>query len=242
MLQMIRLFTFILLFAVVLGAGAVTRAGAEETLRGRVAVDLEPVYALAPDVPYPLDAQTVRRRALEEASLFFAAMIYGWDFDYEVGERARGAAEYLDMESRGDIAFGDNRLQVTDARLDGQVFSMWADYRLSGGQIRQVEQWRAGQCRNLQGLGHADLDGAAFSEPGSGSADTWLAEKRAALEDAARAGLRELLRGRERNRPRRAAGRIALAEFPRFYFDRGRWAVSARFRVEITEIEAFAAY
>jgi hypothetical protein len=223
----------ILIFFLGIGAAAAT----QEVLRGQVFVDREPVYALAPDVPYPLDAETVRRRALEEAALFFSAMIYGWEFSYEVGERARGAVEDLDLESRGEIGFGDSRLRVTDARIDGPRFSLWADYRLSDAQKRRVGQWRAGQTRNLQGLGHAPLN-----EPGTGTADTWILEKKAALEDAARAGLRELLRGQERNRPQRAAGRIALAEFPRFYFDRGQWAVAARFRVEVTEIEGFPAY
>jgi hypothetical protein len=146
-------------------------------------------------------------------------------------------AEDFDMESRGAIAFGDNRLHVTDARVDGPRFSMWADYRLSDAQKRRTGQWRAGKTRNLQGLGRADL-----RPPEGGSADGWIAEKREALEDAARSGIRSLLKGRERNRPQRVKGRIALAEFPRFYFAQGQWAVSARFRVEIIEIEAFPAY
>jgi hypothetical protein len=51
-----------------------------------------------------------------------------------------------------------------------------------------------------------------------------------------------MLRGSERNRPKTAQGIIALAEFPRYYLDGGQWAVSARFRVEVTEITGFAVY
>jgi hypothetical protein len=70
----------------------------------------------------------------------------------------------------------------------------------------------------------------------------WLQLKKTALEDAARAALRAMLRGSERNRPKEVIGFISLASFPRYYIDSGRWAASARFRVQITEIIPFAAY
>jgi hypothetical protein len=70
----------------------------------------------------------------------------------------------------------------------------------------------------------------------------WLDIRSAALKDAARAAVREMLRGSERNRPQEASGFISLASFPRFYVDSGQWAASARFRVQINEIIPFAAY
>jgi hypothetical protein len=51
-----------------------------------------------------------------------------------------------------------------------------------------------------------------------------------------------MLQGGERNRPKEVKGLIALAAFPVFGMDSGRWLVSARFRVDITEIIPFAAY
>ena len=66
--------------------------------------------------------------------------------------------------------------------------------------------------------------------------------KNMALEDAARSALRTMLRSSERNRPKEVTGFISLTSFPRFFIDSGRWAASARFRVQITEIIPFAAY
>ena len=88
--------------------------------------------------------------------------------------------------------------------------------------------------RSAQGIGYSP----ASIEEYSG----WLQLKKTALEDAARAALRAMLRSSERNRPKEAAGFISLASFPRYYIESGRWAASARFRVEITEIIPFAAY
>jgi hypothetical protein len=51
-----------------------------------------------------------------------------------------------------------------------------------------------------------------------------------------------MLRGQERNRPKEAHGFISLAAFPSYWIDGGRWAVSARFRVELAGIVPFAAY
>ncbi|GHT73183.1 hypothetical protein FACS1894124_1190 [Spirochaetia bacterium] len=218
---------------------------AQEVLRGRVQIDMEPVYALAEGTAYPLDAGTARRRALEEASLFFSAMIYGWSFTYEIGEQARGTAENFELAPQGTIAFGDAGLFVTDADIHDSRFSVWADYRLSASQKRRVELWRAGGVRNLQAAGHAPLaagpeNTAESDEPAE--MPGWIAMKNAALEDAAKAGIRAMLRSGERNRPKEARGFIALAEFPRYYLEAGQWAVSARFRAEITEIVPFAVY
>jgi len=97
-----------------------------------------------------------------------------------------------------------------------------------------MQVWRSGTVRNAQATGYGPVNLAEY--PG------WLAIKRMALEDAARIALRALLRGSERNRPREVNGFLSLASFPRYYVDSGRWAVSARFRVQVTEIIPFAAY
>jgi hypothetical protein len=230
---------------------------AQEVLRGEVLIDLEPVFTAAEGIPYPhpIDMRTARNWALEEAALFFSAMIYGWSFSYEPGEKARGIDGGFALESRGAVRFGDPGFFATDAEIRDGRLSMRADYRLTGPQKNRAGAWRAGLTRNLQATGYAALDAGA--EPGGAAPDTgeaaagenaegrpvdWIASKRAALEDAAMTGIKAMLRGRERNRPKEARGFIALAEFPRYFMSGGRWAVSARFRVEISEIIPFAAY
>jgi hypothetical protein len=89
--------------------------------------------------------------------------------------------------------------------------------------------------RSAQATGYCPIHGPS---PDSG----WLDIRNAALKDAARAAVRHMLRGSERNRPKEATGFISLASFPRFYVDSGRWAGEARFRVQINEVIPFAAY
>jgi hypothetical protein len=203
-------------------------------LRGEVYVDLEPIYAGHVDSEYPLDIPSAGRRALEEAAMFYSAMIYGWSFLYEPGERARGINENLELEPVGIIQSGDSGLKVTDTEVKDMRLRVWTDYHLSELQQRRLQIWRTGIIRNVQGVGYGP---SALEEyPG------WFAVKKSALEDAARAALRTALRGSERNRPKEVTGLISLASFPRYFIDSGRWAAVARFRVQFNEITPFSAY
>ncbi|MDR2757949.1 MAG: hypothetical protein LBB78_01045 [Spirochaetaceae bacterium] len=208
---------------------------AQEVLRGEVRVDLEPVYARFIDLPYPPDTQSTHRRALEEAAMFYSAMIYGWSFYYDIGEKARGIAEVFELTPAGTIEFGDPGLYATDAKIQDNYLCLYTDYRLNEAQKRRVAMWKSGTVRSAQAIGHGPLGGAV-------EISDWIAIKTTALEDAARAAVRAVLRGAERNRPKEVRGFISLAAFPRYWIDGAQWAVSARFRMEITEIVPFAAY
>ncbi|MCL1959454.1 MAG: hypothetical protein FWF68_07615 [Spirochaetes bacterium] len=203
-------------------------------IRGEVYVDFEQIYAGHVDKEYPLDVPTAGRRALEEAALFYSAMIYGWSFRYDVGEKARQIEEKFELEPVAIIEYGDPSLRVTDTEIKDMRLRVWTDYHLSDAQQRRMQVWRTGMIRNAQGVGYGQSSMEDY--PG------WLAVKKTALEDAARAALRASLKGSERNRPKEVTGFISLASFPRYFIESGRWAVSARFRVQIVEIIPFAVY
>jgi hypothetical protein len=214
---------------------ATTALGSQEPLRGQVWVELEPMPGQYVDEPGEIDLQSIRRRALEEASLFFSRMIYGWSFHYDIGERARNIDEELELTPQGGIIWGDPGLRATDAGLRDNRFYVWADFYPSAVQERRLGIWKTGTVRTAQAIGHGPLGNAV-------EVADWMVIKQAALEDAARAAIRAMLRAGERNRPKAADGFISLAAFPSFYMDAGQWAASGRFRVSITEITPFAAY
>jgi hypothetical protein len=109
------------------------------------------------------------------------------------------------------------------------------DYRPTDAQARRLQMWRTGNIRTAQAIGHGPLGGPL-------EITDWLSIKKKALEDSARAAVRAMLQGSERNRPKEATGFISLESFPAYWMDAGRWAARARFRVEIREIIPFAAY
>jgi hypothetical protein len=213
-----------------------------DVIRGEVWIELEPILGGQVDSEYPLSGDAAAKRALEAAALFFSAMIYGWEFHYDIGEKARQTAEHLELQPLARIPFGDPGLRVTELETRDMRLRLWADYRLSEAQQRKLRSWRAGTIRSAQALGHSPLDPAPAANGAADETPGWLAVRKAALEDAARAALRAMLRGQERNRPKEAAGFISLASFPRYFMDSGRWAADARFHVELREIIPFAAY
>jgi hypothetical protein len=238
----IRLFLFSFLFLPFL-------LSAQDVLRGEVRVELEPIFGAYVDEEYPLDKDAAYRRALQEAAMFFSAQIYGWSFYYDVGERARNIEEKLELTPLGEIRWGDPGLYVTHANFQNREFetttqrlaaflSAWMDYRPTDAQRRRLEMWQKGNIRPTQAIGYSTIGAIRDSaeEP------YWLTIKKNALEDSARAAVRAMLQGSERNRPKEVTGFICLESFPSFYIDSGRQAARARFRVEITEIIPFAAY
>ena len=219
---------------------------AQEVLRGEVKIELMPIYGAYVDEEYPLERETAYRRALEEAALFFSAQIYGWSFHYDVGERARGIAEEFELTPLGEIRWGDPGLKVTHARFENRdfrftshqladVLSVWLDYRPNEAQRRRLEMWKKGYVRTAQAVGYGPLGGPVENSD-------WLIIKKSTLEDSARAAVRAMLQGSERNRPKEVTGFICLQTFPNYWIDAGRWAAQARFRVEITGIVPFAMY
>ena len=210
-------------------------ASAQEVLRGEVKIELEPIYGAFVDVEYPLDTDSAYRRALELAAVFFSAQIYGWSFHYDIGERARGIAEEMELIPLGEIRWGDPGLFVTHARFENQVLSAWMDYSPTDAQRRRLEMWKMGRVRPAQAIGYGPFGGPV-------EISDWLTIRKTALEDSARAAIRAMLQGSEKNRPKEAAGFISLETFPYYWIDAGRWAARARFKVEIKEIIPFAAH
>jgi hypothetical protein len=230
-LNMSRIFVFVLILA----AAPRVFLPAQEVLRGQVWVDLEPMPGQFLDAPYPPETQVLRWRALEEAALFFSAMIYGWSFHYDVGERARNTPEQLELESQGSIVWGDPNLFATDAEIRDNRLYLWTDFRPNEAQRRWLNVWKSGEYRSAQAIGYGPLGGPV-------DVFDWIIIKQTALEDAARSAIRTMLRGSERNRPKAVEGFISLADFPRFWIDAGKWVASGRFKVSVTEIIPFAAY
>jgi len=208
---------------------------AQEVLRGELRIDMEPIHGAYVDEKYPLDKESAYRRALEEAALFFSAQIYGWSFYYDIGERARGIAEEFELTPLGEIRWGDPRLFVTHASFENRILSVWMDYRPTDAQRRRLAIWKMGNIRSAQAIGYGPLGGPV-------EVSDWLTIKKTSLEDSARAAVRAMLQGSERNRPKAATGFISLESFPSYFIDAGRQAAQARFKVEIKEIIPFAVY
>jgi hypothetical protein len=153
-------------------------------------------------------------------------MIYGWEFEYAVGEKARNLADGFEWTPLGELPFGDVRMTPADSAQEGAFYRLWADYEMDSSQAARRGAWMGGQLRALHTRGSAGLD----------------KDQQDALRDAAKQAVRSLVRGIERERPKTVRGRIALAKFPIITIASGEWAASAQFFIEIQEIEKYMGY
>jgi hypothetical protein len=208
---------------------------AQEILRGEVSEELEPVYAVFLGLPSPLDKETAALWALEDSATAFSGMIYGWYFEYEPGERARNISENIEMRPLGEIQTGDERLKVSDARIEGDMFYVWSDYYLSTEQLYRIENWKSQNTIGVNATGYSSLQGKP-------NITARKEIKLSALENAAGESIRAHLRTRIKNRPRMIKGYIALSQFPVYRIAQGKWAATARFRLQVTEIVPFSVY
>jgi hypothetical protein len=206
---------------------------AQDVLRGVVSVHLEPVWTALPGDnetgqagKYPLSPRDAQLEALSEAIGYFSGMVYGWEFEYEVGEKTRNLADVFDWTPLGELPFGDARMVPTDSQSGESMLRLWADYEMDASQTARRETWLGGQLRTIQARGKAGLDTGQQN----------------ALRDAAKQAVRSLVRGIERERPKTIRGRIALAEFPLITIAAGEWTASAKFFVEIREIQKYKGY
>jgi hypothetical protein len=206
---------------------------AQETLRGMVTVNAEPVWAVlsgeddsASKAPYPLSRRDTRLTALNAAIGYFSGMIYGWEYTYAVGEKARNVEDGFDWVPLGELPFGDARMTPTDFSQEEAIYRLWADYEMDNAQAARRGAWTGGQLRTLNARGRAELG----------------QDQQDALRDAAKQAVRSVARGIERERPRIVRGRIALAKFPVITIADGEWAASAQFFIEIQEIQKYQGY
>ncbi|MDR1363567.1 MAG: hypothetical protein LBJ35_05910 [Spirochaetaceae bacterium] len=210
-------------------------AFSQETLRGEARVELEPVYAQFLGAPYPLDSATANLWAVEDAAFALSGMIYGWEFSYDPGERARGLQEVLELNALGKVAPEDARLEITDVGIKDGIFYLYVEYRLSELQANRVSSWKSSSVFTAQAVGYGPLQGYEGVVNRSQI-------KEGALRDAMKKAIRKKLRAAERNRPRTVTGFIALSKFPVYRMQNGLWAASSEFRIEIKDIIPFAVY
>lgn len=201
----------------------------QEVLSARISVDSEPMWARALGFKYPLNNEDLVALAREEARMIFTAMVYGWSYEWIPGNTARGIKEEIILEPFGKVDGNEPALRLVSSWREDTILILSVEYTAVAHEERRFKAWQAASYRSVQGRGQAGL---------SSSADA----KWAAVEEAARSAVMALVKTRERNRPRRVFGTIALASPPRIWIASGQWQVQARFRVAIDRVEGQAVW
>jgi hypothetical protein len=208
------------------GAGA---AASQEKgpLRAEFWADMAGVPAAGD--PYPLPESVAASRLVDEAAYVFAGEVWGFSFEWTPSDKVRKVQESLSFEPERSIAHGDPAMRPEDTRRSGDRLSAYVSFSPGASALALMETYSRSPWRSAQGIGKGDyLKGEAG--------------RRAAYADAARAALRSLMQSLEPNKPRLVRGRMVFAAVPLVGIVDGAYAVQARFRVNVTEVERYELY
>jgi hypothetical protein len=189
-------------------------------------------WAELPSMPEAVQGSpeaTARAILLADAAYVFAGEIWGFSFDWTPQDNARNIAETFSLAPSGRIGPDDPLLAVGKGRSEGERLLAYVSYSPDSSQVLRSEARARAPWKSAQGMGKS-----AWKED--------FASREAAYADAARAAIRELLRGEEANKPRRVKGNIAFASPPRIWIADGLYVVQARFKVEVVELSPYEVY
>lgn len=169
------------------------------------------------------EESTPEQRLLQEARYTLSGIIYGWEFSYVPGDRARRVAEWFELDPIAEVPWGNPGLRVRDVRaVEGTLYGQ-IDYTFSRIEQAHLSQWSSFTSSRGSGSGSGPLlDGSAG--------------KIEAIEAAIHHAVREYLRSRYPNRPREVTGRVALLGPPRVRAAAGEYHARVTIAIEIRDV------
>jgi hypothetical protein len=169
------------------------------------------------------------RLLLDEAAWVFSGMVDGFSFEWTPSDLARAVSERFVLLPAGRVERGDPRLRPGAARREGEHILAWVEFAPDATDRAALSAYRTEPWKPAQGRGGAALE-------------LGFAGRRSAYEDATREALRSLLRSLEPNKPRLVRGRAAFQAAPAIARVAGRYLVSVRLRVEVTEVQGYGVF
>ncbi len=196
------------------------------TIRGGFFVLLEPAGPFEPEV---YDEEKAIRQLLEEARYVFSAMIYGFNFVYIPKDSLRGVEEEFSFAPVHTIPWGDSGLRVTDGRYKNGRYDAEISYEISKDQVPWVVSWETSVLPAVTAVG----EGPLFSG---------MEGKKEAIGNSVKESLRNYLRPRIYDKPRRISGLARLSEVPYITMDAGNYICKARVTLRLEEILEYEIY
>jgi hypothetical protein len=168
-------------------------------------------------------------RLLREARFSLSGQVFGWDFVYTPAHPARNVSRDYRIEPVAQFAFGDPRLRIRDVRNEFNLLYGQVEYELSA-----PDQRRYAAARSLEAVRSAGVGRVPIIEG--------LAGKQRSIELALIDAIREHLRRRSANRPRRVSGTIRLERPPRVTRVSGNYESHVRALIVFERIEPYRVF
>jgi len=180
-----------------------------------------------PGAPRPKDAQT--NEILKEAQYVFSGMIYGFSFSYTPPDTTRGVAGSFELKPIAEIKWGDPKLKVLDTRIEKNRLIARVLYTL----VPYQESWKQGWDSNVYP-----------TATGRGTSRYFLSydEKMASYREAMKEAIRDYLRQRIYNKPKKVTGELVLRGSPYTIIDAGRYVTTVTVKLRIDKVEPYTVF
>jgi hypothetical protein len=197
-------------------------ADAPDRLFIRPWTELEPLVRLGSG-PYPIPLDIAEKTLMEEGRTLVSGMIYGWEFSYTPGDKARRVGESFVLAPIAEVPWGSPRLLVTETEVTET--RLWArmSYTLDDQESRRRAAWDSNTAALSTGQGTAAL------QEGD-------AARTKALEAAIRDAIRRSLDTRYLNKPREITGEIVLWTDPITRVRAGTYTITATIKLLVRDL------
>jgi hypothetical protein len=197
-------------------------ADAPDRLFIRPWTELEPLVRLGPG-PYPIPLDVAEKTLLEEGRTLVSGMIYGWEYSYMPGDKARRVDESFVLTPIAQVPWGSARLHVMETEVTET--RLWArmSYALDDQESRRRAAWDSNTAALSTGQGTALLQDGADA-------------RTKALEAAIRDAIRRSLDIRYVNKPRQITGEVVLWTDPVTLVRAGTYTITATIKFLVRDL------
>lgn len=197
---------------------------------------LKGVFFTLMDTVGPLDL-TIKNedkaveQLLKEAQYIFSAMIYGLEFTYIPQDNARGVAEEYTIKPVFLIPWGDPSLTADEGsyNIEEGRYEAILRYQVKEEQMPWLLTWQT----NI----HITTGGT-----GQGSLYKGFEGKIEAINNSIKESIRNYLRPRNYNKPRKISGTAWIVEVPHITMNSGKYSCKTKTTLSFTEIQEYKHY
>ena len=194
--------------------------------KGSFFVLMEPAGPLEPDV---YDEDKAIRQLLDEAQYVFSAILYGMSFEYVPKDNVRAVEEEFSAELLHSIPWGDPGLYTSAGLYKNGRYDAEISYKVSDELLPWVISWDTNILPEISAIGMGNLYSG-------------LDGKKEAINNSVKEALRNYLRPRIYDKPRKISGIARLASVPYITMDSGKYVCKARVTLRFEEILEYKVY
>jgi hypothetical protein len=198
-----------------------------ERLTLSVWCELEPMVYQEDE--HPVSADTAAKRILEDARVFFSAMIYGYKFSYTPYDRGRGVADSFELTPLAEIRWGDPKLRILEIEKRGNKMYGRVSYHMADYQLARRTSWGSNTIPFASGRGEEILLKG-------------IEAKLLSFKESVKQAVREYARKRVFNKPKEIRGEVLLWAEPKVLIDSGAYSTSVRIKLFIKELIPYSIY